>query len=237
MVDICPSSNVHSSPSSGTPQTRRLQTLLYTCLDERERAHFLDILSAYGFSYDVFELVKSLYRIFNTPTKRKMLSPVRDIIRKSDVKAFDLMTRSNMNYATLSKPVLYSPLAADFDNCDKDQSMTLSRPRNMSRRKLNNFLEDFYDRTIFLGTANMVKSNNVDNDVILMHIKSRKHDAGFGFSIRGGPEYLLGVLVSNVVDGGPAERQGLRKGDYIMEVNDISLRGVTYQEATKVNFI
>lgn len=59
-------------------------------------------------------------------------------------------------------------------------------------------------------------------------------DDGFGFSIRGGSEYGLGIYVSSIDDNGAADRQGLRQGDLIMEVNDISFEKITHDEGAKV---
>jgi S1-C subfamily serine protease len=57
----------------------------------------------------------------------------------------------------------------------------------------------------------------------------------FGFNIRGGSEYGLGVYVSSVDDGGPAEIQGLQVGDLIVEANDISFHNISHGEAARVS--
>ncbi|XP_041368302.1 whirlin-like isoform X2 [Gigantopelta aegis] len=59
-------------------------------------------------------------------------------------------------------------------------------------------------------------------------------ERGFGFTIRGGQEYGLGVYVSSVDDGGHAKAQGLEVGDRILEVNDISFENISHIEAAKI---
>uniref|UniRef100_A0A3Q1ER78 PDZ domain-containing protein n=1 Tax=Acanthochromis polyacanthus TaxID=80966 RepID=A0A3Q1ER78_9TELE len=50
--------------------------------------------------------------------------------------------------------------------------------------------------------------------------RSRSHE-GLGFSIRGGSEHGVGIYVSLVEPGSPAEREGLKVGDQIMTANDM----------------
>ena len=59
--------------------------------------------------------------------------------------------------------------------------------------------------------------------------------SGFGFTIRGGVEMGLGVYVSSVDSGSPAQLQGVEPGDLILEVNNISFRGVSHQQAAQVS--
>ena len=73
-------------------------------------------------------------------------------------------------------------------------------------------------------------------DTVRLYIgQPQDSERGFGFTIRGGQEYGLGVYVSSVDDGGPAKVQGLEVGDRILEVNDISFENISHIEAAKVN--
>nr|XP_002739893.2 PREDICTED: uncharacterized protein LOC100375241 [Saccoglossus kowalevskii] len=56
-----------------------------------------------------------------------------------------------------------------------------------------------------------------------------------GLNIRGGSEYGLGIYVSRVDPGGPAEASGIRVGDLILDVNGLLFENITHSEA--VNYL
>nr|6NEK_A Chain A, Consensus PDZ domain [synthetic construct] len=61
-------------------------------------------------------------------------------------------------------------------------------------------------------------------------VELEKDGEGLGFSLGDG-----GIFVSSVVPGGPAARAGrLRVGDRILEVNGVSVEGLTLEEAVKL---
>ena len=209
--------------------TRRLQEALYTHLDEQEKAAFIEVLNTYGARKDILELVNSLRRILNTPVKRQLFPLVRGVIRKSDMEAFDLLTRGGKTYGTLPRPFLYRPHAADISVLRKHRSTTLNRFNEISyRRKASSLVSDLSDREEFPLPPN--------RDVYKVFIETRdvNYD-GFGFNIRGGSEYGLGVYVSSVDEGGPAEIQGLQIGDLVVEANDISFQKISHGEAARVS--
>ncbi|KAK7475377.1 hypothetical protein BaRGS_00033395 [Batillaria attramentaria] len=55
-----------------------------------------------------------------------------------------------------------------------------------------------------------------------------------GFSIRGGSEYGLGIYVSQVDPGSPAEKSGLRCGDQLLEANGVDLENATGPRAAEL---
>ncbi|XP_070175676.1 whirlin-like [Littorina saxatilis] len=211
-----------------TMHTRRLQEGLYTHLDQQERAAFIEVLNTYGVRKDIFELVNSLRKILNTPVKRQLFPLVRGVIRKSDMEAFDLLTRGGKNYGTLPRPFLYRPHAADISVLRKHRSHTLSRYNEIShKRKASSLVSDFSDRE----EPPVLSGQNVQT--IFIETRDKNYD-GFGFNIRGGSEYGLGVYVSSVDEGGPAEIQGLQVGDLVLEANDISFQNISHGEAARM---
>ena len=56
----------------------------------------------------------------------------------------------------------------------------------------------------------------------------------WGFSIRGGIEYGIGVFVSWVEPGSGAQKSGLQLGDQILKANDLSFENVSHFDAVKV---
>ena len=57
----------------------------------------------------------------------------------------------------------------------------------------------------------------------------------WGFSIRGGSEHGFGIFISWVDSGSNAEKAGLRIGDYVHRVNELSMDGLTHAQATQVH--
>ncbi len=56
----------------------------------------------------------------------------------------------------------------------------------------------------------------------------------WGFSIRGGSEHGVGVFVSWVEPTSGAQKSGLKLGDQILKVNDVSFETISHCEAVKV---
>ncbi|XP_076436125.1 whirlin-like [Babylonia areolata] len=229
-----------TSPYRGTStnNTRRLQEGLYTHLDEQEKAAFIEVLNTYGARRDIFELVNNLRKILNTPVKRQLFPLVRGVIRKSDLEAFDLLTRGGKKYGTLPRPFLYSPHAADISVLRKHRSMTLNRYNEISsqhsgggsnrhRGKASSLVSNYSERD------DLPEPSSKDMHKVFIETRDVNYN-GFGFNIRGGSEYGLGVYVSSVDEGGPAEIQGLQVGDLITEANDISFQRITHVEAARI---
>jgi len=62
----------------------------------------------------------------------------------------------------------------------------------------------------------------------------RMEEGSLGFSIRGGWENKLGIFISSVDGGSPAEYAGLIVGDQIVSVNNISFEWITHTAAVEV---
>ncbi|VDP05531.1 unnamed protein product [Soboliphyme baturini] len=96
--------------------------------------------------------------------------------------------------------------------------------------------------------ANMRDDSEVDGYclfvIVLRRNMSNVHEwkrgkrKGLGFSIVGGsdsPKGSMGIFIKTIYPGGLAEESGmLRKGDELLEVNKICLRGVQHSEAMKI---
>ncbi|RUS92232.1 hypothetical protein EGW08_000085 [Elysia chlorotica] len=78
-------------------------------------------------------------------------------------------------------------------------------------------------------------SDEIDGEVFEIDIgEPSLAGEGFGFTIRGGVEHEMGVYVSSVDHGSTAYKNGLTVGDLLLEVNNISFRGIPHQEAVKI---
>ncbi|XP_078489855.1 whirlin [Ciona intestinalis] len=61
-----------------------------------------------------------------------------------------------------------------------------------------------------------------------------KEGQNLGLMIRGGSEYGLGIFVTAVDESSAAENSGLKAGDEILEVNNVSLDGLSHADAVKL---
>uniref|UniRef100_A0A3Q2YVL3 Membrane-associated guanylate kinase, WW and PDZ domain-containing protein 2-like n=1 Tax=Hippocampus comes TaxID=109280 RepID=A0A3Q2YVL3_HIPCM len=58
--------------------------------------------------------------------------------------------------------------------------------------------------------------------------------SGFGFSLRGGSEYNMGLYVLGLMEGGPASRsQKIQVSDQLVEINGDSTAGMTHSQAVE----
>ncbi|XP_065828055.1 PDZ domain-containing protein 7-like isoform X2 [Oscarella lobularis] len=63
---------------------------------------------------------------------------------------------------------------------------------------------------------------------------SRQAGQSFGFAIRGGSEYDLGIFISSVDDGSVAAQQGVTVGDQVLQANGQAFVGISHAEAVAV---
>lgn len=63
----------------------------------------------------------------------------------------------------------------------------------------------------------------------------RDSNSEWGFSIRGGSEYGVGVFVSWVEPGSGAQKNGLQVGDQILKANDVSFENISSYDAVLVS--
>ncbi|XP_061596240.1 disks large homolog 2 isoform X7 [Cololabis saira] len=113
-------------------------------------------------------------------------------------------------YSTVNKP------------CDKAPSPRLSSPRESSRSLLH---------CAPIPSSNLSLFPELDLSREPRKVVLNKGSTGLGFNIVGG-EDGEGIFVSFILAGGPADLNGeLRRGDHILSVNGIDLRGATHEQA------
>ncbi|XP_050389473.1 whirlin isoform X2 [Patella vulgata] len=241
---------------------RRLQEALSVYLDDEETSGFIDALHTYDSERDVFEFVNSLKKILNSPTKRQLFPLVKRVIPRKDIDSFELLTKGGKSYGTAPRVNLYKTHTLDKvpDLHAEDQFHTLRTDttfgrRHRKRRPELNVANYGPNGTIRSQRKQRSKSSSRDSrsytltngysippstigdsgEVFKLYLRpSMNPEESFGFSIRGGTEYGLGVYVSSVDPGGVGELQGLQPGDLIVEANDISFKKISHIEAAKI---
>ncbi|MCJ8734985.1 hypothetical protein PDJAM_G00241760 [Pangasius djambal] len=98
------------------------------------------------------------------------------------------------------------------------------------------------------NASNLTQYTDFDADSKLRkgHIARQKQDpryysvdlergpTGFGFSLRGGSEYNMGLYVLGLMEGGPASRsQKIQVSDQLVEINGDSTAGMTHSQAVE----
>ncbi len=216
---------------------KKLHNALNVLLNDFEREQFIHCLNVYHAKRNVFDLVQTLKVILNTPNKRQLLPMLRLVIPRSDQLLFDQYTSEGLYLKT-------DLLAASVKHeCSEDLSSTNAHagassvhflheseqagPSHGSVRQAPVF------STAAEGTAPALMLEAPD-EIRQVTLKRSKSHEGLGFSIRGGSEHGVGIYVSLVEPGSSAEREGLRVGDQIMQVNNMVFDRVTHGEAVKV---
>ncbi|XP_054986952.1 whirlin isoform X2 [Sorex araneus] len=186
---------------------RQLHQALTALLSEAERERFTHCLNAYHARRNVFDLVRTLRVLLDSPVKRRLLPMLRLVIPRSDQLLFDQYTAEGLYLpaATTTAAAATAAAAAAATTAPAYRQPAWTGPDGA-------------------GPAGEVR---------VVSLRRAKAQEGLGFSIRGGSEHGVGIYVSLVEPGSLAEKEGLRVGDQILRVNDKSLARVTHAEAVK----
>ncbi|XP_051806620.1 whirlin-like isoform X3 [Acanthochromis polyacanthus] len=210
---------------------QRLHNALNVLLSDVEREHFIHCLNVYHSKRNVFDLVQTLKVILNTSGKRQLLPMLRLVIPRSDQLLFDQYTSEGLYLKT--DLLCNNSTAKDFG--DEGDSTLQKYVSSVREQALKSGCPDGSSAATELSTP--VAPQFCEGPHREVHkvtlTRSRSHE-GLGFSIRGGSEHGVGIYVSLVEPGSPAEREGLKVGDQIMTANDMMFDSVTHTEAVKV---
>ena len=115
-----------------------------------------------------------------------------------------------------------------------DQNYAQIPPQSQSHHHSMSNGEELHGKTVrkTVGVPPSVDQNNDLKRIVLK--KTDQEGGGLGFSIRGGAEHSVGIFVSMVEPYSLAEKRGLRKGDQIMQVNDLPFEKISHSDAVKV---
>lgn len=229
---------------------RRLQDALNMHLDDSEKSEFVDVLNEFHVKRDVSEFTKKLKRLLDTPAKKQILILIRKIIPKVDVeeyerclrldgRKFDSMPAKRSKKIQRSRPPLpSSELSKSFLFPVKGKKKAKEKTSKSKKENLSDSSQSMKGTMTTNRSGKVLKSALKDkgNEVKLIQLKhSGDAEKGFGFTIRGGADFGIGVYVLDVDKEGHAAKYGLLPGDLIMEVNDVSFEKITHGEAAQVS--
>ncbi|TRY92980.1 hypothetical protein DNTS_023094 [Danionella cerebrum] len=100
------------------------------------------------------------------------------------------------------------------------------------RSHTNNNLPEYPD---FDAESRLRKSHRAkQKDSQYYSVDLDRGPTGFGFSLRGGSEYNMGLYVLGLMEGGPASRsQKIQVSDQLVEINGDSTAGMTHSQAVE----
>uniref|UniRef100_A0A8C6S161 Discs, large homolog 2 (Drosophila) n=1 Tax=Neogobius melanostomus TaxID=47308 RepID=A0A8C6S161_9GOBI len=128
-------------------------------------------------------------------------------------------------YSTVNKLCDKAPSPRHYSPVECDKSLLHSAP--IPNYHLSLFPDLDFTSTAGVSSAARVPSASPEPRKVVLH----KGSTGLGFNIVGG-EDGEGIFVSFILAGGPADLSGeLRRGDQILSVNGIDLRGATHEQA------
>ncbi|XDV49121.1 hypothetical protein PO909_018432 [Leuciscus waleckii] len=100
------------------------------------------------------------------------------------------------------------------------------------RSHTNNNLPEYPD---FDAESRLKKGHRAkQKDSQFYSVDLERGPTGFGFSLRGGSEYNMGLYVLGLMEGGPASRsQKIQVSDQLVEINGDSTAGMTHSQAVE----
>ncbi|XP_073411891.1 PDZ domain-containing protein 7 isoform X2 [Dendrobates tinctorius] len=84
------------------------------------------------------------------------------------------------------------------------------------------------------GSSTPSDSSSEDGMKRIVHLYTSSDDTCWGFNIRGGKEFGLGIFVSKVDSGGIAEERGIKIGDQVLAANGINFEDISHSKAVEV---
>ena len=222
------------NPRQLSSKTSQLHRSVLESFNEHDRAKFTEILTRYQQNKNIGRLVESLQQICSTPQQREEIYPLmRSLIPSKDRDRFDCecsrpMSAYGRHYATYSRKHL--PRYGYYT--------TRSLPNDMHHRQSRSSLGFERTRTPTPprprtpGPARERMESNARVVVLDREVEGES----FGFCIRGGAEYNIGLFVSSIDAGSIAQDAGICLGDQILEVNRIDFRSISHHDAVKVSW-
>ncbi|KAG8551557.1 hypothetical protein GDO81_004164 [Engystomops pustulosus] len=84
------------------------------------------------------------------------------------------------------------------------------------------------------GSSTPSESSSEDGMRRIIHLYTSSDDTCWGFNIRGGKEFGLGIFVSKVDPGGIAEERGIKVGDQVLAANGVNFEDISHSKAVEV---
>uniref|UniRef100_A0A2K5D130 Whirlin n=1 Tax=Aotus nancymaae TaxID=37293 RepID=A0A2K5D130_AOTNA len=233
---------------------RQLHQALTALLSEAEREQFTHCLNAYHARRNVFDLVRTLRVLLDSPVKRRLLPMLRLVIPRSDQLLFDQYTAEGL-YLPATTPYR-QPAWGGPDGAGPGEVRLVSLRRAKAHEGLGFSIRGgsehgvgIYVSLVEPGSLAEKEGLRVGDQILRVNDKSLARvthaeavkvnlvlgdGRSLGLTIRGGAEYGLGIYITGVDPGSEAEGSGLKVGDQILEVNGWSFLNILHDEAVRL---
>nr|XP_058158480.1 whirlin isoform X8 [Dasypus novemcinctus] len=233
---------------------RQLHQALTALLSEAEREQFTHCLNAYHARRNVFDLVRTLRVLLDSPVKRRLLPMLRLVIPRSDQLLFDQYTAEGL-YLPATAPYR-QPAWGGPDGAGPGEVRLVSLRRAKAHEGLGFSIRGgsehgvgIYVSLVEPGSLAEKEGLRVGDQILRVNDKSLARvthaeavkvnlvlgdGRSLGLTIRGGAEYGLGIYITGVDPGSEAESSGLKVGDQILGVNGQSFLTILHDEAVRL---
>ncbi|XP_007966494.2 whirlin isoform X5 [Chlorocebus sabaeus] len=240
---------------------RQLHQALTALLSEAEREQFTHCLNAYHARRNVFDLVRTLRVLLDSPVKRRLLPMLRLVIPRSDQLLFDQYTAEGL-YLPATTPYR-QPAWGGPDGAGPGEvrlALKGSKKLVLSVYSAGRIPGGYVTNHIYTWVDPQGRSISPPSGLPQPHSGALRQQEGdrrstlhllqggdekkvnlvlgdgrsLGLTIRGGAEYGLGIYITGVDPGSEAEGSGLKVGDQILEVNGRSFLNILHDEAVRL---
>nr|XP_055127333.1 whirlin isoform X6 [Symphalangus syndactylus] len=240
---------------------RQLHQALTALLSEAEREQFTHCLNAYHARRNVFDLVRTLRVLLDSPVKRRLLPMLRLVIPRSDQLLFDQYTAEGL-YLPATTPYR-QPAWGGPDGAGPGEvrlALKGSKKLVLSVYSAGRIPGGYVTNHIYTWVDPQGRSISPPSGLPQPHGGALRQQEGdrrstlhllqggdekkvnlvlgdgrsLGLTIRGGAEYGLGIYITGVDPGSEAEGSGLKVGDQILEVNGRSFLNILHDEAVRL---
>nr|XP_021527861.1 whirlin-like [Aotus nancymaae] len=209
---------------------RQLHQALTALLSEAEREQFTHCLNAYHARRNVFDLVRTLRVLLDSPVKRRLLPMLRLVIPRSDQLLFDQYTAEGL-YLPATTPYR-QPAWGGPDGAGPGEVRLVSLRRAKAHEGLGFSIRGgsehgvgIYVSLVEPGSLAEKEGLRVGDQILRVNDKSLARvthaeavkvnlvlgdGRSLGLTIRGGAEYGLGIYITGVDPGSEAEGSGLK---------------------------
>lgn len=187
-------------------QLKEFKRNAHRLLSDEDRTYLHYTLKEYQTYKSVEKLMLALKSCLDNPRKKDLLADIRNLIPSAHLSKFDSLAP-------------YSEMAHPF-----------KPPNQAATSRKTQSLPHSYKNSELRALSRSSSPNNTGSFRVITLTRTSPEDS-LGFKIKGGRDNDSAVYISEVDDESSAAKQGLRKGDQLIEVNGIDFEKITKSSA------
>lgn len=187
-------------------QVKEFQRNAHRLLSDNDRHYLHYTLKEYQTYKSVEKLVLALKSCLDNPRKKDLLVDIRNLIPPAHLSKFDSLAP-------------YSEMAHPFEP-----------PNHAAQHRKTQSLPHSYKNSELRALGRSSSPNNSGSFKVITLTRTSPEDS-LGFKIKGGRDSDSVLYIFEVDDDSSAAKQGLKKGDQLIEVNGIDFEKITKSSA------